>query len=257
MKIQTILFILFIGFALSGKAQYKRFPMSGAIRFEKSVNMYALIRSMSNGKNAAYMGNMLDEYKKNNPQFSLSQSTLLFSDKQTLFTPDKVETSAESGFFGFSSADQSNTVYTELTTGRFTTQKIALNETFLVKDSVRKINWKITSELREIAGYECRRANAIILDSIYVVAFYTDQIPVSGGPESFHGLPGMILGIALPHEHITWFAKSVSDKSIPAADFKVPAKGKPMDNKGFADTLNKVLKQWGEFAGSTLKMLLL
>lgn len=257
MKIQITLAILFFAFTFSGKAQYKRFPMSGAIRFEKSVNMYALIRNMSNGKNSAYMGNMLDEYKKSNPQFRVSQSTLLFSEKQTLFTPDKVEANAESGFFEFSSADQSNTVYTELTTGRFITQKVAFNETFLVKDSVRKINWKITSELREIAGYECRRANAIILDSIYVVAFYTDQIPVSAGPESFQGLPGMILGVALPHEHITWFAKSVSDKSIPAADFKAPAKGKPMDNKGFADTINKVLKQWGEFAGSALKMLLL
>jgi len=257
MKIQITLFILFIGFTLNGKAQYKRFPMSGAIRFEKSVNMYALIRNMSKGKNAAYMETMLDDYKKNNPQFVTRQSTLLFSDTKTLFTPDKVEADAQSGFFAFSSADQQNTVYTELKTGTFSAQKIALDETFLLKDSVRKINWKITSELREIAGYECRRANAIILDSIYVVAFYTDQIPVSGGPESFQGLPGMILGVALPHEHITWFAKSVSDKTIPATDFKVPSKGKPTDYNGFANTINKVLKQWGDMASSVLKMLML
>ena len=68
MKIQITLFILFIGFTLNGKAQYKRFPMSGAIRFEKSVNMYALIRNMSKGKNAAYMETMLDDYKKNTPE---------------------------------------------------------------------------------------------------------------------------------------------------------------------------------------------
>ncbi len=57
-----------------------------------------------------------------------------------------------------------------------------------MQDSTRKITWKITDEMREIAGFSCRRANAIMLDSIYVVAFYTDQIPVSGGPESFSGL---------------------------------------------------------------------
>jgi len=32
--------------------------------------------------------------------------------------------------------------------------------------------------------------------SIDVVAFYTDDIPVSGGPESFDGLTGMILQVA-------------------------------------------------------------
>ena len=31
---------------------------------------------------------------------------------------------------------------------------------------------------------------------INVVAFYKDDIPVSGGPESFNGLPGMILQVA-------------------------------------------------------------
>jgi GLPGLI family protein len=48
-----------------------------------------------------------------------------------------------------------------------------------------------------IAGFNCRRANAMIMDSIYVVAFYTDEILTTGGPESFSGLPGMILGVAL------------------------------------------------------------
>lgn len=257
MKHPIILLILLAAFATSGTAQYKRFPMSGAIQFEKTVNMYAVIRDMSSNKNAAYMGDMLEQYKKNNPQFSTSQSTLIFTDKQTLFTPIKPEDDERSGFLGFSATDQSNTVYTDLATGKFSTQKIAFNETFLVKDSVRKINWKITSELREIAGYECRRANAIIMDSIYVVAFYTDQIPVSAGPESFHGLPGMILGVALPHDHITWFAKSVTDKSIPVSDFKIPNKGKPTDYKGFSETLTKVLKQWGDFASSALKLLML
>jgi GLPGLI family protein len=61
------------------------------------------------------------------------------------------------------------------------------------------------------------------MDSIYVVAFYTDQIPVSGGPESFTGLPGMILGIALPYEHITWFATKISEMPIDPKDLTLPA----------------------------------
>jgi GLPGLI family protein len=47
------------------------------------------------------------------------------------------------------------------------------------------------------------------MDSIYVVAFYSDQIVVRGGPESFWGLPGMIMGVVLPHEYTTWYATKV------------------------------------------------
>ncbi len=89
---------------------------------------------------------------------------------------------------------------------------------------------------REIAGYTCRRANALVMDSIYVVAFYTEVIPVSSGPEIFSGLPGMILGVALPHENVTWFATSVKDNDT-LKEIKPPAKGKATDNTGLRKTL--------------------
>jgi GLPGLI family protein len=95
------------------------------------------------------------------------------------------------------------------------------------------------------------------MDSIYVVAFYTTEIPVSGGPESFSGLPGMILGVALPHENVTWFATKVTDNSIPPNVVVPPKKGKVTDNKGLFTTLQSVMKNWGEEAQPYLKAFLL
>jgi GLPGLI family protein len=126
-----------------------------------------------------------------------------------------------------------------------------------VKDSTRKINWKVTNEIRNIAGYDCRRANALIMDSIYVVAFYTDEIPVSGGPESFTGLPGMILGVALPYEHTTWFATSVVDQPMTDDKLRAPTKGKPLNNASLISTLKSALKNWGTYAQEALKEFLL
>jgi hypothetical protein len=34
----------------------------------------------------------------------------------------------------------------------------------------------------------------------------TDAIKTKGGPELFNGLPGMILGVAVPHYNISYFA---------------------------------------------------
>jgi len=132
-------------------------------------------------------------------------------------------------------------------------QKQVFEQTFLVKDSTRKIKWKITDETRDVAGYTCRRANGIMMDSIYVVAFYTDKIHVSGGPESFNGLPGMILEVALPHENVIWTATKVTDVTIPDNTLIPPKKGKPVNNKELKNTLQSVMKNWGDEAQLYLK----
>jgi len=254
MKTKIILLTVLV-FSISQLfAQNVRFTHSGVIEFEKSINQHAVIKKMMSSASAR-AGLSFDDYKKSIPQFKLLKSTLTFSDNKTLFTPGA---EGETGMSMFAmGSDQPNTVYTDLSSHTFTTEKILFDETFLVKDSTRKINWKLTSEMRTIAGYECRRANALIMDSVYVVAFYTDKIPVSGGPESFTGLPGMILGVALPHENTTWFAKAVTDKAIPPTEIKPPVKGKPIDSKGLSDTITKLVRQWGVSAGGLIKTLLL
>ncbi|AOM77640.1 GLPGLI family protein [Pedobacter steynii] len=253
MKQKVILFFFLFGYTCV-QAQNVRFTTDGLIEFEKKTNMYAVIKKSINKDNSAYMQSAFDAYKKNQPQFKVLKSTLAFSKDKTLFTPLKDENSDSRGFFGDDpTSGQNNTIFTDLSNSSFIAQKKVYEETFLVKDSTRKINWKITEETREIAGYECRRANAIILDSVYVVAFYTDKIPVSGGPESFTGLPGMILGVALPHENVSWFATSIKDRPVTEAELKAPLKGKQVNNKGLMDTIHSALKSWGSYAQTALK----
>ena len=238
-------------------AQNVRFTTDGVITFEKSSNMFAIMKKQVEKETSNYMQQAYDAYKKTQPQFRVLKSTLAFSKDKMLYTPQDSDIASRGFFFAPPLSEQPNTTYTDFASGLFTTKKTVYEETFLVKDSIRNINWKITNETRTIAGYECRRANAVILDSIYVVAFYTDKIPLSGGPESFTGLPGMILGVALPHENITWFAKTVTDKAVGPNELKVPAKGKPVNNKTLRETINSALKDWGDYAQSALKAFLL
>lgn len=238
------------------QAQNKHFATVGSIEFEKSINMFAMIKKQISNYNESYMQQAFDQYKKTQPQFKKLKSTLYFSGNKTLFKPDADETSSN-GFFSGAQTTQNNTIVTNLNAGTYISQKKVFEETFLVKDSLRNIRWKITDETRDIAGYTCRRANAIVLDSIYVVAFYTDEIAVSGGPESFTGLPGMILGVALPHENITWFATKVNEVNVPATTFNPPTKGKPVNNKQLRATLQAALKDWGNYAQESFKALLL
>jgi GLPGLI family protein len=225
-------------------AQFARFPVSGVIEFEKKVNMYAAIKKVINKDNETYYGPMLEQYKKTQPQFKILKSTLSFSKDKTYYSPIAETENTSAVFSWIPISRHINTVFNDLSMNTSSVQKNVFDEIFLVKDTTRSIKWKITNETREIAGYSCRRANAIIMDSVYVVAFYTDQIPVSSGPETFSGLPGMILGVALPHENITWFATSVTDKPLDKP-LVPPVKGKVVDNKSFQTTLKSVMKDWG------------
>lgn len=233
-------------------AQNAHFVNSGVIEYEKTVNMFALIKKEINKDNESFLEPAFEAYKKNQPQFKKLKSTLSFADNKTVFVPVEAEES-RSFFSNNAMVTQNNTIFTDIASDTFIGQKSVFEETFLVKDSTRKINWKITDEVRDIAGFTCRRANAIILDSVYVVAFYTERIPISGGPESFSGLPGMILGLALPHENITWFATKVTEGVVDNKTLTAPKKGKPVSRKELRKTLDGVMKDWGTWGQTYLK----
>ncbi|RYF12913.1 MAG: GLPGLI family protein [Flavobacteriales bacterium] len=239
-------------------AQQVRFTQQGTIEYEKKVNVHAILKKSINKDNEDYMKNIYEQYKASQPQFVTLKSVLTFSKEQSVFKPaEESGNPTQNMLFHYPGISQINIVHTDFEKQITTTQKTVFEEVFLVKDSIRTIKWKITDETREIAGFHCRRANAIVMDSIYVVAYYSDKITVSGGPESFNGLPGMILGLALPHDHINWFATKVNDQLIAKTALLAPAKGKALDNKGFKSTLNKAFKQWGKYAEGFLKFFLL
>jgi GLPGLI family protein len=180
------------------KAQPAKFISSGKIEFERKIKLSALYETNDP---------TLDILKKSGQQFKKTFFTLTFDKLKTVYKPGK-ENPENYKFQKMPAED--NVVYTELDKKIMVSQKQVFDNVFLISDSVRKIQWKITDEKRQIAGFECKRANAIIMDSIYIVAYFTEEILTEGGPESFNGLPGMILGVAIPYEHITWFANNLS-----------------------------------------------
>jgi GLPGLI family protein len=103
-------------------------------------------------------------------------------------------------------------------------------------------------EVRMIANYKCRKAVGKICDSVYVVAFYTEDIIASGGPEMFSGLPGMILELAIPRLYSTWIATKVEVGTPKKEDLTPPEKGKKVTQKEMYDTLMASISKWGNWA---------
>lgn len=208
------------------KAQTVKFISSGKIEFERKIKLSALYEPENP---------ILNDLKKSGQQFKKSFFTLTFDKSKVIYKPGK-ENPENYKFQKMPAED--NVIYTELDKKIVLSQKQVYDNVFLISDSVRKIQWKITDEKRQIAGFECKRANAIIMDSIYIVAYFTEEILTEGGPESFSGLPGMILGVAIPYEHITWFANSLS---VIEQNYIIepPQKGKALSNLELKNNLKQ------------------
>ena len=208
-SLKCFVLLLTICLSIRGMSQNAVFITSGKIEFEKKLNLYDVIKQWGDDESWS------DVMKKAIPKFKIDYYDLTFTPNKSLYKAGRDNSyNNKMPQWMEEQPGDNNVIESDLEGRKFISQKIVLGQTFLLEDSLRKIKWKITDETKLIAGFNCRRANAIIMDSIYVVAFYTDEILAPGGPESFTGLPGMILGLALPHEHVSWFAtKSSTDGS--------------------------------------------
>lgn len=231
-RLFPILFFLVFAIGVSAQTQNTIFLSEGKIEYERKLNLYAFLDKDDPRS---------EQQRRILPQFKTSYFDLLFTSHKTLFRPGR-ENPDNSRLPPQPAED--NIIFSDLDQGTMTSEKRAFEQVFLVQDSIRKIRWKITDETRTIAGFLCRRANAVIMDSVFVVAFYADEIIPSGGPESFSGLPGMILGIALPHQHITLYATKVEAIRVDEKQMPAPIKGKKMNNATLQATLEESMRNW-------------
>lgn len=66
---------------------------------------------------------------------------------------------------------------------------------YIITDTLKNYDWKLTREKSKVLNYDVRKATAIIDSITTVEAWYTTQIPIKSGPEDYWGLPGLILKV--------------------------------------------------------------
>lgn len=241
MKTYYILVSLLIS-VLSVQGQ-QIFIEKGKIEFERTTNVFKRLEDDMEDGNSSFV----DLMKKQMPEFKTSYFNLYFDREKTLYEPGREVETAKKVPEWMAGPAEDNVVYSDLASKTFSSQKTVFENVYNIQDSLRKADWKITSDTRTIAGFQCRKATTIIMDSVFVFAFYTDQIIPRGGPESFTGLPGMILGIAIPRMHTTWFATKLETADSKINAIAPPKKGKKTDVISLKTTLHNSLKRWGKY----------
>ncbi len=184
-----------------------------------------------------------EEMKANLPDFKTAYYTLTFSNNVSIFQHtgwpenDKLPEWYKRG------EDQTKYYY-NWNTQQFQIQKEIVGANFVVSDSINNIAWRLTNETKEIAGFNCRKAIGIIMDSVYVFAFYSEQLTAPVGPASIQGLPGAILGITIPRLYTSYIAKKVMVNDVKIAEIKPINAKKPYTTATFRNTITERTKEW-------------
>ncbi|MEO6549443.1 MAG: GLPGLI family protein [Ferruginibacter sp.] len=198
MKQKVVGYIIFALFISTTQAQ--QFINKGSIEFEVITNVK---KTMGNS-------GFWEQLKDQMPTFKTAYYKFTFADNKSIYKFDHYdETKAKVPEF-LRRGEDDNVWYYDFTSQQNYVQKSIFGTLLNLKDSIKPINWKITNESRVIAGFNCRKAVGVILDSVYVFVFYTDEITISGGPSSINGLPGMILGVTIPRLYASMIATKLS-----------------------------------------------
>jgi GLPGLI family protein len=188
------------------------------------------------------------EVKKQTPKHRNDEFELYFNNKRALYKLSKEEEN-QAAARGWWRVAWDNLVFWDVAANRLYQEKSIYEEQYRIVDSLPFYTWKMDGELREIAGYTCRRATTILYDSLYVIAYFTEQIPVSYGPETFGGLPGMILGVVLPRLNYTFFATKVEPMTIGDKEttFTQRKKYRELNKTAMMKEINDAVKNWGNY----------
>ena len=150
-------------------------------------------------------------------------------------------------------------LYKNLKTSMSLSEEDLFGKEFLVSNPLEKLNWKITGETKKIGDYFCQKAICVIPvtaeqrklyeerkrknstknhtfittepTDVNLVAWFTSDIPISNGPNSYGGLPGLIL--ELNDGNTVYLCNKIVLNTKGDFEIKVPNKGKKVTKKEF------------------------
>ncbi len=238
-----LLAILSMGFA---NAQYAFFPEQGTITYDKTVHVKNLMRRhIQTLKDGDFSKKYFEEMMTKAPETAVLTKKLSFSGSEFSVEPvEKDQPQMVANLLRMGLLDYGAKVYQNLAKDESLQTMEMGGSQINIKDSLTNVKWKITNEYRNIAGYDCRRANGVTLDSVYVVAFYTDQIPTAGSPSTLHGLPGMILGLVVPEQHFNIYATKVEMQATTVNSNIFKKKADTMTRQQTKDRMKEIFGRW-------------
>jgi GLPGLI family protein len=260
-KIQLVLgmLIALTTVTTSIRAQMKE----GKISYERKINMH---RNLPDPQ----MKSMIPEFRTDKFELIFNENTSLFRSVVDDEAPDPFANAGGGGGGGMRMNFRMPTAntYTDLAKQMQYEERAFFEKEFLIIDSLKQYKWKLSEETKTIAKQLCKKATTMITapqirmrvsvtsggnntdttantprapKETELVVWYAENIPVSFGPDSYSGLPGVIMEIDQDNGANVTTAVEVSAK-YPKKELVAPSKGDKMNRAQFQESMQKLMQ---------------
>jgi GLPGLI family protein len=119
-----------------------------------------------------------------------------------------------------------------------------LGKTYIVDDTLRRPNWKILNQIKEVAGFICMKAETVdTVKKQSITAWFAQDIPVMAGPERYFGLPGLILELDINSGDVVITATKVEFKKLTNEFNLKKIKGKKISDAAYTKIISDYIKE--------------
>ncbi len=237
----------------------------GTVIFERKINVYRTVTD--------------EQMRSMMPEFRISKHQLIFSDSVSVYklipeeeAPDPFGGGGGGGMrmmmrFGTDAGD----LYKNFSQTKSIQSTELGGKNFLIVDTIKPQPWKMSSETKQILGYNCHKATrkmprlmmgrrmttlsggAPVVDTtkkieapkdMDVVAWFADAIISPVGPESYGQLPGVILELDVDNGGTVYLAKEVK-KTVDTKELKEPKKGKVVTPEEYMKLMQQMMQNQG------------
>lgn len=210
----SIQLILVSCISLTGNVWSQNINGTAYYKSHRKMTDFTMNNSQMNDAQKAQMQAMIEKQFQKEFRLDFNSNESVFQEEKTL---DSGPATFNSGGMEmvFSVSGGSDVLYRNLAESRYVNQNEFHGRVFLIRDKLEKPEWVLSNETKNIGEYVCFKATferavtktivnsgsasgeAETVEKIQTVtAWYTPQIPLGHGPESYWGLPGLILEIS-------------------------------------------------------------
>ncbi|PHR98021.1 MAG: GLPGLI family protein [Leeuwenhoekiella sp.] len=264
MKIYSILLVFAVLLALPAQAQ----KFDGGIATYQSKTSFDM-DNFGGREMSEQMKKQIAERMKSRLEKTF---TLSFSKDESIYEEEeKLEAPGAGGGMRFMGGGFSQGgIYKNIADDIYARQNELMGKTFLVKDTLAKLDWKLEKESKMIGQYAAFKATAVrkveqnpwevmrrsrnadttatdAPKEMVITAWYTPQIPVSQGPDEYWGLPGLILEVSAGPTVILCNKIVINPKE--GLDIEMPEKGDEVSREEYEQIVAEKTKEMSERFG--------
>ena len=208
----------------------------GVVTFEEKINLH---RRMTD-----------ESMKARVPEFRSSNMQLVFRGEECIYKAIEEEedetSSTDGGNMRMVFRRPNVEIYRNFATNKRVEQRDMMDKKYLIETDIKQPAWKLGTETKKIAGYECTQAT--LNDTARkqeIVAWFTMDLPLAAGPQNYGSLPGMILELDINKGEFLYFAKKIDFKKVKDNDIKAPSKGDKITEEELKQKREEFMKRNG------------